>query len=77
MIHTLCRMKFVNIFTLKCFSDFLNATSQSIRPCTTGAGSAAKDILDLDRETVLEIIGPGDQSGEDEFPYTSLQLRPS
>ena len=44
---------------------------------TTGAGSAAKDILDLDRETVLEIIGPGDQSGEDEFPYTSLQLRPS
>ena len=26
---------------------------------TTGAGSAAKDILDLDRETVLEIIGPG------------------
>ena len=37
---------------------------------TTGAGSAAKDILDLDRETVLEIIGPGVQSGEDEFPYS-------
>ena len=26
---------------------------------TTGAGSAAKDILDLDRETVLEIINEG------------------
>ena len=37
---------------------------------TTGAGSAAKDILDSDRGTVLEIIGPGAQSGEDYFPYT-------
>ena len=37
---------------------------------TTRAGSVAKDILDSDRGTVLEIIGPGAQSGEDEFPYS-------
>ena len=48
-----------------------------INPEANEVGRSGPYIHLRDRETVLEIIGPGDQSGEDEFPYTTLQLRPS